>query len=58
MLSELLKISMKISNEFIDSDTIHRRESKMLITPESLKDYIFANGCRIMKRKKDLRKIN
>ena len=52
MLSELLKISMQISNEFIDSNIIHRRESKMFITPESLKDYIFSNDVSDSEKKK------
>ena len=52
MLSELIKISMQISNEFIDSDTVHRRESKMFVSPESLKDYIFSNGVSDSEKKK------
>ena len=52
LLSELLKLSMQISHEFIDSNTIHRKDSKVLLTPESLKDYIFTNGLSIDEKNK------
>jgi hypothetical protein len=52
LLSELLKLSMQISNEFIDGNTVHRKDSKLLLSPESLKEYIFTNGLSNDEKKK------
>ena len=37
---EFRSMSIKISNEVIDSHTVHRRDSKQLVFPDSLKNYI------------------
>ncbi len=54
LLSELLKLSMQVSHEFIDSDTVHRKDSKLLLTPESLKDFIFTSE--LSREEKDKRR--
>ena len=37
---EFHTMSNKITNEFIDSHTVHRRDSRQLVVPDSLKNYI------------------
>jgi hypothetical protein len=37
---EFHSMSIQIFNEFIDSHTVHRRDSKQLVFPDSLKNYI------------------
>ena len=37
---EIHSMSIKISNDFIDSHTVHRGDSKQLVFPDSLKNYI------------------
>jgi pSer/pThr/pTyr-binding forkhead associated (FHA) protein len=39
---EFHSMSNKISNEFIDSHIVHRRDSKQLVFPDSLKNYILS----------------
>jgi len=52
MLSELLNLSMQISNEFIDGNTIHRKDSKLFLTPKNLKKYVFTNDLSNDEKKK------
>ncbi len=37
---ELFEISIQVSHEFIDTHTIHRKDSKLLLSPDRLKAYI------------------
>jgi len=37
---EFNSMSIKISKEFVDSHTVHRRDSQQLVFPDSLKNYI------------------
>jgi pSer/pThr/pTyr-binding forkhead associated (FHA) protein len=42
LFTEIFDMSAKISQEFIGAYTIHRRDSKQMIHPGTLKNYIFA----------------
>lgn len=49
---KLFEISIQISHEFIDTHTIHRKDSKILLSPERLKAFILANNLSPEEREK------
>jgi hypothetical protein len=49
---ELFEISIQISHEFIDTQAIHRKDSKLLLSPERFKAYILDSNVPSEEREK------